>query len=112
MGTGRVHGDRESTWGEGEYMGTGRVNGNSEGKWGQGKYMGTERANGDREITWGQGEYMGTGMVHGGRESTWGQGYMGTVRVNVMSIESNTTRFTCCLFHYKLWRFHASNMRN
>ncbi len=40
MGTGWVHGDIESTLGQGE-------------------------KNGDRESTWGQGKYMGTGKVHG-----------------------------------------------
>ena len=46
MGTGIVHGDREGTWGQEEYMET--------------------------ESTWEQEEYMGIWRLHGDRESTWG----------------------------------------
>ncbi len=54
METGRVHGDRESTWAQGEYMGTVRVPWDRGSTWEQEeeRYMGTDM---------GQGEHMGSG---------------------------------------------------
>ena len=60
MGTGRVHGDREVTWGQGAYMGTGRAHGDRESIWGQGAYMGTGRLHGEEKSTWQQGKNMET----------------------------------------------------
>ena len=53
-----IHGDRESTWGQGEYMGTGRVHGDRKSTWRQ-------KVHGNRKSTWKYGDYMGIERVHG-----------------------------------------------
>ena len=51
-GRGRVCGEREGVWGEGEWVGRGRVGGGG-GGWGEGECVGRGRVCKERESGWG-----------------------------------------------------------